>query len=111
MPKEDPPYFLRYLVRDYDESDMSATLGALIVDDHTRARHASVEVRVGDYQFDNTADDSTDKMFDIDDFDHYEPPTAAPIDDDIDALARTLWLQPSPLQAGPGAPHKNRGAG
>ena len=93
MPKEDPPYFLRYLVRDYDESDVSATLGALISDDHTRARHASVEVRVGDYQFDNTADDSTDKMFDIDDFDHYEPPSAAPIDDDADALRSTLWLQ------------------
>jgi TldD protein len=93
MPKEDPPYFLRYLVRDYDESDVSATLGALVADDHTRARHASVEVRVGDYQFDNTADDSTDKMFDIDDFDHYEPPSAAPIDDDVDALRATLWLQ------------------
>jgi TldD protein len=93
MPKEDPPYFLRYLVRDYDESDLSATLGALISDDHTRARHASVEVRVGDYQFDNTADDSTDKMFDIDDFDHYEPPSAAPIDNDVDALRSTLWLQ------------------
>jgi TldD protein len=93
MPKEDPPYFLRYLVRDYDESDVSATLGAVIADDHTRARHASVEARVGDYQFDNTADDSTDKMFDIDDFDHYEPPSAAPIDDDVDALRSTLWLQ------------------
>jgi predicted Zn-dependent protease len=93
MPKEDPPYFIRYLVRDYDESDLAATLGALIADDHTRARHASVEVRVGDYQFDNTADDSTDKMFDIDDFDQYEPPSSAPIDDDVDALRSTLWLQ------------------
>jgi TldD protein len=93
MAKEDPPYFLRYLVRDYDESDISATLGALIVDDHTRARHASVEVRVGDYQFDNTADDSTEKMFDLDDFEQYEPPSAAPIEDDVDALRSTLWLQ------------------
>ena len=29
---------------------------------------------MGDYMFDNTADDSTDKMFDPDDFDSYEPP-------------------------------------
>ncbi len=93
MPKEDPPYFIRYLVRDYDESDVSATLGAILSDDHTRARHASVEARVGDYHFDNTADDSTEKMFDIDDFDRYEPPSAAPIDNDIDALRATLWLQ------------------
>jgi TldD protein len=93
MPKEDPPYFLRYLVRDYDETDMGARFGAIVEDDHTRARQASVEARVGDYQFDNTADDSTDKMFDIDDFDRYEPPVAAPLDDDIDALRATLWLQ------------------
>ena len=93
MPKEDPPYFLRYLVRDYDETDMGARFGAIVEDDHTRARQANVEARVGDYQFDNTADDSTDKMFDIDDFDRYEPPVAAPLDDDIDALRATLWLQ------------------
>ena len=93
MPKEDPPYFLRYLVRDYDETDMGARFGAIVEDDHTRARQANVEARVGDYQFDNTADDSTDKMFDIDDFDRYEPPVAAPLDDDMDALRATMWLQ------------------
>ena len=49
MPKEDPPYFLRYLVRDYDETDMGARFGAIVEDDHTRARQASVEARVGDY--------------------------------------------------------------
>jgi TldD protein len=93
LPKEDPPYYLRYLVRDYDETDISARFGALLEDDQTRARQAYVEARVGDYQFDNTADDSTDKMFDIDDFDRYEPPVAAPLDDDMDALRATMWLQ------------------
>jgi TldD protein len=93
MPKEDPPYFLRYMVRDYDETDIGARFGAIVEDDQTRARQASVEARVGDYMFDNTADDSTDKMFDIDDFDRYEPPVAAPLDDDVDALRATLWLQ------------------
>jgi TldD protein len=93
LPKEDPAYYLRYLVRDYDETDISARFGALLEDDQTRARQAYVEARVGDYQFDNTADDSTDKMFDIDDFDRYEPPVAAPLDDDMDALRGTMWLQ------------------
>jgi TldD protein len=93
LPKEDPPYFLRYLVRDYDETDISARLGALVNDDYTRARQANVEARVGDYQFDNTADDTADKMFDVDDFDRYEPPSTAPIDSDVDALRATLWLQ------------------
>ena len=93
LPKEDPPYFLRYLVRDYDETEVAARLGALLNDDHTRARQATVEARVGDYQFDNTADDTADKMFDVDDFDKYDPPSAAPIDSDVEALRATLWLQ------------------
>jgi TldD protein len=93
LPKEDPPYFLRYLVRDYDETDLAARLGALLNDDQTRARQATVEARVGDYQFDNTADDTSDKMFDTDDFDKYDPPSVAPIDSDVDALRATLWLQ------------------
>jgi len=93
MPKEDPPYFLRYLVRDYDETEVTTRFGALITDDYTRARQATVEARVGDYQFDNTADDSTKRMFDVDDFDRYEPPIATPIDEDVDALRATLWLQ------------------
>jgi predicted Zn-dependent protease len=93
MPKEDGPYFLKFLVRDYDEYDLTARFGALIEDNYTRARQANVEARVGDYQFDNTADDSTEKSFDLDDFDRYEPPVAAPIDSDVDGLRATLWLQ------------------
>jgi predicted Zn-dependent protease len=93
LPGEDGPYFIRYLVRDYDDRDLVARFGALIEDDKTRARQANVEVRVGDYKFDNTADDSTEKFMDMDDFDRYEPPIAAPIDDDVDGLRSTLWLQ------------------
>ena len=93
LPGEDGPYFIRYLVREYDDYDMAARFGALLEDSHQHVRQANVEVRVGSYQFDNTADDSTEKIFDLDDFDRYEPPVAAPVDDDIDALRATLWLQ------------------
>ena len=41
LPKEDPPYFLRYLVRDYDETDIvGPRSGPCSNDDHTRARQA-----------------------------------------------------------------------
>lgn len=93
LPGEEPPYFVRYVVREYDEHDLSARFGALVEDGQQRARQAAVEVRVGDYRFDNTADDSTEKMFDLDDLDRYDPPAVAPLDDDIDALRATLWLQ------------------
>src|SRR5438045_5473237 len=90
---EDPPYFARYLLREYDDYDMAARFGAVLEDSYQNVRQVSVEVRVGDYHFDNTADDSTEKMFDLDDLDRYEPPVIAPIDDDSDAVRATLWLQ------------------
>jgi TldD protein len=89
---EEGPYFIRYLVREYDDYDVAARFGSLLSDDYTRARQAAVEVRVGDYQFDNTADDSTERMFDLEDFDRYEPPSTAPLDNEVQALRAALWL-------------------
>lgn len=111
LPGEDGPYFIRYLVRDYDNYDLAARFGALFENGHQRVRQAAVEARVGSYQFDNTADDSADKMFDLDDFDRYEPPVFAPIDDDVDALRATLWLQTDArYKQALAALHKKRGA-
>ncbi len=111
LPGEDGPYFIRYLVRDYDNYDLAARFGALFEDGYQRVRQAAVEVRVGSYQFDNTADDSAEKMFDLDDFDRYEPPVFAPIDDDVDALRATLWLQTDArYKQALAALHKKRGA-
>jgi predicted Zn-dependent protease len=93
LPGEDPPYFIRYLVREYDDYDLSARFGALLEDSYQNVRQGSVEVRVGDYHFDNTADDSTEKMFDLDDIDRYDPPVSVPLDNDLDSLRATLWLQ------------------
>jgi predicted Zn-dependent protease len=93
LPGEDGPYFIRYLVREYDDHDMAARFGALIDDNYQHVRQASVDARVGSYKFDNTADDSTERFMDLDDFDRYEPPVTAPIDDDMESLRATLWLQ------------------
>jgi predicted Zn-dependent protease len=110
VPGEDGPYFIRYLVRDYDNYDLSARFGALFEDNYQRVRQGSVEVRVGSYQFDNTADDSAEKLFDIDDFDRYEPPMFAPMDDDVDAMRATMWLQTDArYKQALAALHKKRG--
>src|SRR4051794_3283452 len=90
---EDPPYFIRYLVREYDDYDLSARFGALLEDSYQNVRQGSVEVRAGDYHFDNTADDSAEKMFDMDDLERYEPPVSVPLDGDMDSLRATMWLQ------------------
>jgi len=111
LPGEDGPYFIRYLVREYDDTDIVARFGALLEDSYQHVRQANVEVRVGSYKFDNTADDTTEKAFDLEDFDRYEPPVGAPIDDDVDALRATLWLQTDArYKQALATLHKKRGA-
>jgi predicted Zn-dependent protease len=85
------PYFIAYSVRDYDTHEATGRYGAVITKTSGRNRQAYVEVRVGDYQLDNTSSDR-EAAFDVSDPDAYEPPTDAPLDDDVDALRATLWL-------------------
>lgn len=85
------PYFIAYSVRDYDTYEATGRYGAVITKNTARNRQAYVEVRVGDYQLDNTSSDR-EAAFDVGDPDAYEPPTDAPLDDDVDALRATLWL-------------------
>jgi predicted Zn-dependent protease len=49
-----PPYFVSYTVHDARASRIAASFGALQRSDNVRTRFASIEVRVGDYGFDNT---------------------------------------------------------
>jgi predicted Zn-dependent protease len=85
------PYFIAYSVRDYNSRDVTARFGAVVSRANVRNRQAYVEVRVGDYQLDNTSSDR-ESAFDIGDPDAWDPPTEAPLDDDPDSLRATLWL-------------------
>jgi TldD protein len=49
-----PAYFVGYTVHDTRSTRLAASGGALLRSDEARSRAASVEVRVGDYTFDNT---------------------------------------------------------
>jgi predicted Zn-dependent protease len=49
-----PAYFVGYTVHDTRSTRLAASLGALLRSDQAQSRAASVEVRVGDYTFDNT---------------------------------------------------------
>ena len=48
------PYFIEYLVDEADTFSVTASLGGVVSRRHDRFRAPQVEVRVGDYQFDNT---------------------------------------------------------
>lgn len=83
----EPPYFIEYAVDHADQYSASATLGALLSNNHSRFRLARVSVRVGDYQLDNTnfyaADFYSGARYEID---------RLPLDDAYLPMRRYLWL-------------------
>ncbi len=48
------PFYIEYAVRDYEWISVDASFGALLRSDRDRERFLSVDLRVGDYSFDNT---------------------------------------------------------
>jgi len=82
----DKPYFIQYVVYDDEDFTASATFGALSRSSSTHQRLVHAQVRVGNYDFDNTGfagargGQSTGVL------------SQASLDDDYDALRHELWL-------------------
>lgn len=78
----DKPYFIQYTTGDADQLYISASLGGVTSSNRLRLRSPRLEVRVGDYTFDNT-----NSVF-----------TGSPrfgllaIDDDYTALRNSFWM-------------------
>ncbi len=83
----DPPYFIEYAVDDTELFSASASLGGLISSRLDRIRVPRVQVRVGDYKFDNTnsiyAAFAPGARFDAEQL---------PLEDDLPALRHSFWL-------------------
>jgi len=84
----DKPYFVQYVVLDEEEFAARATFGALTQSAPSKQRLVYSQVRVGNYDFDNT---------------EFNPGGGGgagggarlyqgPVDDDYDSLRHTLWL-------------------
>ena len=82
------PYFVSFQVWEIEEAEVAATLGAVFTDDQNRRAVAGADVRVGDYELDNSED--TDPSYEV--IDRYQPTGAAPLDGDSRALVHSLWL-------------------
>lgn len=82
------PYFIAYSVVESESIDLSARFGSVVSDDTTQQRSAYVEVRVGDYDFDNFAN-VEGESFRMSD---YDASRRAPVDGDPDGIRGTLWL-------------------
>ncbi len=76
------PYFVEYDSGDSEEYTIAASLGGLLSSSHTRFRIPRMEVRVGDYKFDNT--NSV--------FSGFGRLGMLPVDDDYSALRTEFWL-------------------
>jgi TldD protein len=80
------PYFVQYVVDEADTFSVMAVQGGLISRRRDRARAPEVQVRVGDYKFDNTnfAGGGGGSRYDLGSF---------PLDNSYPALRHYLWLQ------------------
>ena len=85
------PYFLSYEVNEVKSAEVTASLGALQYSNADKQRILDIEVRVGNYDFDNThqirgqrggggAQGGTGSVL-------------MPLDDDVDALKSVIWLE------------------
>lgn len=81
------PYYVEYTLRDVAEIDVRATFGAVTRSDEDRYRNLSIDLRVGDYTFDNT-NYIAGGPYGFS-FDH---PDRVVAEDDYSALRHQLWL-------------------
>jgi hypothetical protein len=82
----DPPYFISYSLDDGETFAVTATLGGIVSSRLDAFRLPEVEVRVGDYKFDNTnyaGGGGFGSRFDTSRF---------PLENDYGVLRRYLWL-------------------
>ena len=87
LPNIEPPYFIQYVLDDEEHFNVSATLGGVVLKGRERLRIPEIEVRVGDYKFDNSnfaAGFAQGARYDLGRF---------PVEDAYPVLRRFFWLE------------------
>ncbi len=89
---EPAPYYIAYAVEDTTSLRLVTKLGAVVNDSPDRTRMFRVEVRVGDYAFDNSrflgGFDNDPGILPL----YAQYMLGAPLDDDYDVMRRQMWL-------------------
>ncbi len=90
--KGDPaPYFIGYSVSEMESVDIDASLGALRSSQTSLTRLLDIDVRVGDYQLDNTHQIRGQRG--TTSGPSFSYPVLMPVDNDIAALKSVVWLE------------------
>jgi len=85
------PYFISYSVRENQSVNIQASLGALSTSEKNHSRLLDIDVRVGDYDFDNTHQIRGQRGGNS--AQAFSYPVLMPLDDDADALRSVIWLE------------------
>jgi predicted Zn-dependent protease len=85
------PYFISYSVRENESLDLEASLGAIRTNEKSLSRLLDIDVRVGDYDLDNTHQIRGQRGGNNGQAFSY--PVLMPLDNDVDALRSVIWLE------------------
>lgn len=88
-----PPYFLSYQVHETKTAEITASLGALQYSNTESQRLLDIEIRVGNYNFDNTHQIRGQRGGGGDQQMNRPGSVLMPLDDDVDALKSVIWLE------------------
>jgi TldD protein len=88
-----PPYYIDYLVNDVRYTNIASSFGSLIQSSGDRSRLLKVNVRLGDYQFDNTHSMENANTTDYESYEYAGMGgySLFPLDNRPDAVKYTLW--------------------
>lgn len=87
--EEVPPYFLSYEITETRGFTVAAEFGALTGSDGGHMRTLDIDLRVGDYELDNTRRLRDQRVF----FPTTPEPVQVPVEDDANAMRAVLWSQ------------------
>ena len=87
--QEVPPYFLSYEITDIQNVSANAAFGELVSSNDNRQRLLDIDLRVGNYEFDNTRQVRGQGRF----FSGFSMPVQVPVEDDENAIRAVLWSQ------------------
>ncbi len=79
------PYFISYQVKDNTYYNIQGKYGAIVSSDGNRIRRLFVDVRVGDYDFDNSVKGRSGGRM------PFHGASSIPLDNDPDAIRTVLW--------------------
>ena len=86
--EETPPYYISFKINDVNKQELTASFGKMEVNNSQVQRYLDVDVRVGEYEFDNTHIIRGNPFS----FSSRISPTMLPKENNVQALRKAMWF-------------------